>query len=200
MYATSGNNAYKAALQPEIRICRNDLTYGVCGNTRSGGPVKTVSASGTRRIRIVKEDVKAMAASEHAIQKKYSRRRSAFCAVVILLISLTALTYIGILQRNAAILEMNYANVRIEREIKQIGVESGNIREEFVKVVDPVKLRQQAIEELGMREPASVQMMSVSVPNGDRIIYDAASPLNSGDNDIYGNLFEDLEGFFKTMR
>ena len=200
MYITSGNNACKEHINTDIRACRNDLTYGVCGCSSAKPMIKASSHKKTKRVRIKNEDAQMLAAAELAIQKKYARRRFMYISAVVALIALTTLTYTGILQRNAAILELNYANVRLEGEIKQISAESGEIREEFVKTVDPVKLRQTAIDELGMREPAAVQMLSVSVPNGDRVIYDATSPEKAKSEDLYSNLFEDLEGFFKTMR
>ncbi|MFA7205709.1 MAG: hypothetical protein WC102_05180, partial [Saccharofermentanales bacterium] len=111
-----------------------------------------------------------------------------------------ALAFTGVLSRYGKILVMNYSNVRIEREIRQINIETGNIREEFVKAVDPVKLRETAINELGMREPAASQKLLVSIPNGDRIVLGGGSAEETSNTNETDKLFDNLEGFFKTMR
>ena len=51
-----------------------------------------------------------------------------------------------------------------------------------------------------MREPAETQKLSVSVPNGDRVILAAEVTETQDDYDLDNRLFENLEGFFKTMR
>ncbi len=200
MYITSGNNAYKKDLNRPEAGCRNSAVFGECGITPDKSKAKVSPRRKTRRLVIHREAAVRIAAAEHAVQKKYARRRFLNYVSVVLIIAAVTLAYIGILNRSGRILEMNYANVRLEREIRQVNIESGNIREEFVKTVDPAYLRSAAINDLGMREPAQAQKLTVSVPNGDRVILAAEVPETKDDYGLDSRLFENLEGFFKTMR
>ena len=200
MYATSGNNAVKNYDHPYMRSCSGDVRYGICGSQSKSHKAKVIPVGKTKRIKIRKEHQQMIAASERAIQNKYARRRLMNTAAVIMLICATALAFTGVLSRYGKILVMNYSNVRIEREIRQINIETGNIREEFVKAVDPVKLRETAINELGMREPAASQKLLVSIPNGDRIVLGGGSAEETSNTNETDKLFDNLEGFFKTMR
>lgn len=200
MYVSSGNNAYKKDFNRPEAGCRNSVVFGECGITHDKSKAKVSPRRETRRLVIHREAAVRIAAAEHAVQKKYARRRFLNYVSVVLIIAAVTFAYIGILNRSGRILEMNYSNVRLEREIKQVNIESGNIREEFVKTVDPSYLRSAAINDLGMREPAQAQKLTVSIPNGDRVILAAEVPETEDDVGLDSKLFENLEGFFKTMR
>ncbi|MHB8963190.1 MAG: hypothetical protein ACYC5K_08570 [Saccharofermentanales bacterium] len=173
MYETSGNNAYKK----EYRSVQKPagIPYGA-----------------DRRDRLVSD--------EHKIQRKFNKSRSHHFLMYLAAISFAALVFTGILYRQAQIMEMNYLNVKLEREISQVKTETERIKEEFVDTVDLSSIRRIAIEELGMREPASSQIVSVTIPAGDRVVIETSDTGSDAVDVDLDNMFDNLEGFFKTMR
>lgn len=173
MYETSGNNAYKK-------------------DYRSMPKPAGIPFSADRKRMLITE--------QNLVHRKFSKDRNKNFLMYLFAISFAALVFTGILYRQAQIMEMNYQNVRLENEINQVKTESERIKEEFVDAVDLSSIRKIAIEELGMREPASSQIVSVTIPAGDRVVIDTAGSGNGTDNVDLDNMFDNLEGFFKTMR
>ena len=173
MYETSGNNAYKK----DYRIVQKPAG---------------IPCSPDGRNRLVSE--------EHKVHRKYNKSRSHHFLMYLAAISFAALVFTGILYRQAQIMEMNYQNVKLEREIRQVRTETERIKEEFVGAVDLSSIRRIAIEELGMREPASSQIVSVTIPAGDRVVIDTSDVGSDAVDVDLDNMFDNLEGFFKTMR
>ena len=94
---------------------------------------------------------------------------------------------------------MNYANVRIEREIKQIEKEKNQLKEELSKKTDLAVIRSLAIEKLGMQDPGQKQISLVVIPAGDRMIIDNDAQTDGRDTRL-SNALTNIEGFFKTLR
>lgn len=173
MYETSGNNAYKK----EYRSVQKP----------AGIPFDA-------------EERRRLIAQENQVQRRFSKSRNHHFLMYLAAVAFAALVFTGILYRQTQIMEMNYQNVKLEREISQVRTETERIKEEFVDTVDLSAIRRIAIEELGMRVPASSQVVTVSIPAGDRVVIDTeGSGSDAGDADL-DNMFDNLEGFFKTMR
>lgn len=195
MNRTSGNNAIKNS-----NLC-DDVRFEVCGNKNV--KTRTVKFTSTKRLRTVKVSPKIneqRIKAERHIQKKMARKRFLKFSVCIVVIGIVAISFIGILSQYANILKMHQSNIAIEQKIKEANIESGQIREELVKVIDPNMIRKTAINEYGMREPSKSQKIKVEIPNGDKVIFNNSNVTVDNLDDDYDKLFQNLEGFFKTMR
>ena len=117
----------------------------------------------------------------------------------ILVIFAVAGLFSWVVYRQAAILEMNFSNLSIERQITRLDQERSQISEELSLKTNLDLIRQQAIERLGLQDPAGSQIVRVIVPASDRIVF--ARPLNgSSDNEAYlAEVFKTVEGYFRSM-
>ena len=182
MHMTSGNNAYKTVY--------DDAPGHDDAQARPRRPAGIPFDADVRR-QLARHEVK--------VHRHHSRNRIARFLMYLAAISFVALVFTGILLRQAQIMEMNYQNVRLERDISRLRTETESIKEEFVKSVDPAVIRRIAVEELGMREPATAQIVYVTIPAGDKVVVDFSDDIGDLDADLEG-MFDNVEGFFKTMR
>ena len=141
-------------------------------------------------------DEERITASFHRDMAKQRMGRIFACIAAV---SILTAVFAGILYRNSKILEMNYANVRIEREIKQIEKEKNQLKEELSKKTDLAVIRSLAIEKLGMQDPGQKQISLVVIPAGDRMIIDNDAQTDGRDTRLSSAL-TNIEGFFKTLR
>ncbi len=112
---------------------------------------------------------------------------------------MVASVYGVIVYRQARILEENFANVRIERTISKLDQESNQISEALAQKTNLDLIRRRAINELGLQDPARSQVISVFVPDTDRVVY-ASANAGAADREAYlNNVFTNVEGFFKTL-
>lgn len=134
-----------------------------------------------------------------SFHRDMARQRTGRIFACIAAVSILTAAFAGILYRNSKILEMNYANVRIEREIKQIKKEENQLKEELSKKTDLAVIRSLAIEKLGMQDPGQKQISLVVIPTGDRMIIGNDAQTDGGDTRLSSAL-TNIEGFFKTLR
>ena len=187
--------------------------YETYGNVAYSLPKKVISTRKTeeqnRQYRKRhKADPKRIAlreqSEEERIEALYHRQmarqrisRIFACAVAV---SIVTAAFAGILYRNSRILELNYANVKLEKEITQIEKEENQIKEELSKKTDLNSIRTLAIERLGMQDPGQKQIILVSIPTGDRLIMGSDAGDNSDENTQLSSALTNIEGFFKTIR
>lgn len=102
--------------------------------------------------------------------------------------------------RQAQIMEMNFANLRIERQITRIEQENGQMSEVLAQKTNLDLIRHVAIERLGLQDPARSQVVKVYVPDYDRVVY--AAPLqNTVDEETYlSSVFNTIEGYFLNIQ
>ncbi len=135
-----------------------------------------------------------------AYHRQAAKQRAGRIAAVVFATTLLAAVFSGVLYRNSQILEMNYANVKIEKEIARIEKEENQIKEELSKKTDLNVIRTLAIERLGMQDPGQRQIVQVTVPEGDRLILGSENEDAAGENAQLSSVLTNIEGFFKTIR
>ena len=136
---------------------------------------------------------------EALYHRQMARQRISRIFACVVAVSVVTASFVGILYRNSRILEMKYANVRLEKEIAQIEKEENQIKEELSKKTDLNTIRALAIERLGMQDPGQKQIILVSIPTGDRLIMGSDTDKKDGDTQMSSAL-TNIEGFFKTIR
>ncbi len=129
-----------------------------------------------------------------------SRQRIGRIFICVLAVSIVTAVFAGILYRSATILEMNYANVKIENEIKTLDKEVNQLKEELSKKTDLNLIRTLAMDRLGMQDPGQKQIVQVSIPVGDRMIIEGDIQGTTGEDTQLSNAMNNIEGFFKTIR
>lgn len=104
-----------------------------------------------------------------------------------------------VVYRQAKILELNFQNVATERQITIIEQDNGQISEALAQKTNLDLIRRQAIEKLGLQDPAGSQLIQVSIPQTDRVVFSSLVH-DSPDNEAYlASVFSNIEGYFKSM-
>lgn len=133
-------------------------------------------------------------------QKQMSKQRIFAMISFIALVTAITFAFAGILIRNSQLLEMNYANVKLEREISQMEKQTSILKEELAKKTNLDTIRQIATEQLLMQEPGQKQIATVVIPQTDVLIVESSEPKKDLMNDDMNEVFGNLEGFFKRFR
>lgn len=139
-----------------------------------------------------------LAAQTLAIRRQLrAQRLKSLSLVIVLVMSISGLFGL-IVYRQAMILERNFANLATERTVARIQQKCGQINEELAQKTDLDLIRNLAVERLGLQDPARRQVVTVSIPNSDRIVF-ANGPIVDDSNEAYlATVFKNIEGFFKT--
>jgi len=183
--------------------------YESSGNLAYSIPQKKKSQVHTRQYRknrhadpkrVVFKEINAQERIAVNFHKQIARQRLGQIFGVICAASIIAITFAGILYQYSRIMELNYANVSIEREIKQIAKDDNQLKEELAKKTDLILIRTLAVERLGLQDPGIKQIVNVSIPVSDRVIIENNDSNVRGDDAILSNAFNNIEGFFKTIR
>lgn len=133
------------------------------------------------------------------IDRQLAFRRFKALTAMVMVIALVAGVYGIIVFRQAMILEANFDNLRIERTITRLEQESNQISESLAQKTNLDLIRRRAIEDLGLQDPARSQVISVYVPDTDRVVF-ASANAGAADQEAYlNNIFDNVEGFFKTL-
>ncbi len=154
-----------------------------------------------RRIRSMETPApeQSASASARAIRRDIARQRLRSLMSVVCIVLLVTGIFTLVVYRQAKILELNFDNLKSESERVKIEQQNGQISEALAQKTNLDQIRQQAIEKLGLQDPASSQIVMVSIPDSDRIIF--ANPQTTGnENDAFlANAFSTIEGYFKSM-
>lgn len=204
MQETRGNLAYKSYRMTGARGSADRQT--VRPDKRIQRPaVKTVISRPVnlkvRRVTVQESDVRQNLARQklQSINRQLSRRRFLTLLGIVSVIAVISSVYGLVVYRQAMILEANFANLKIERSIEKMNQENSQIRETLAQKTNLDQIRRLAINELGLQDPAMSQVVNVYVPDTDRVVY-AASNIGIAEQDAYlGNIFSNVEGFFKTV-
>lgn len=204
MQETSGNLAYKTYRSAKIRKGTEQqasrLNPGVLRPVLKPSDQRSGNLK-VRRISIQESDARQNLAHQkaQAINRQLSHRRLLTLLGIVCVIAVISAVYGLVVYRQAMILEANFDNLKIERSIAKMKQESSQIRESLAQRTNLDLIRRLAIDELGLQDPARSQVVNVYVPDTDRVVY-AASNSGIAEQDAYlGNIFSNVEGFFKTV-
>ncbi len=141
----------------------------------------------------------SLASKAKAVRKTLAIRRLKNLTSVIAMILTVTLAFGGILWRQAMILEGNFNNLRLEREIKKTIQTTGQIEESLAAKTNLEQIRTRAINRLGLQEPANKQVIVVDIPNSDRVVYASSTSSQVSPEIMLADSFLQIEGFFKTL-
>jgi hypothetical protein len=159
------------------------------------------SAVPLRRIAVTETPASATqaAAQAQAIRRFLARQRLKTMAGIVAMVVFTSVLFGGILMRQATILEMNFANLKMERSIAAVSQNCGQISEELAQKTNLDLIRHEAVERLGLQDPAQKQVVSVMIPDSDRVVYAGGATATDSDEAYLAAVFKNIEGFFKTV-
>lgn len=133
------------------------------------------------------------------IRKNLTRQRLKTMAAIITVVFMISGLFAFVVYRQAMILELNFTNIALERQINQLNQKNSQISEELAQRTNLDQIRQQAAERLGLQDPARTQIVEVSIPYADRVIY-AAPQIERLDEEAYlSSVFSSIEGYFRTV-
>jgi len=185
---TTGNLAHKISVQsrkkPLDPVLRTEYR-----KRHNALPVRITSSNVNNEIIIAKK-----------IRSKMARQRALAIFSVIILVALVTASFSGILIRQSRILELNYANARLEREIVMLENESKSIREELAKRTNLEEIREIAVSRLMMQDPGERQIRKVVIPKTDVLIVHYCSVSQTKTTGDMDEVFNNLEGFFRRVR
>lgn len=185
-----GNLALKP-VRPEIQPRRRMLP-----------PARPTRPSGVRIKRVEMETLPAHQAfimnQQTAIRRELTARRLKALVGMVSVIMLLAGLYGIMVYRQAMILEANFANIRVENTIGKLDQESSQISEALAQKTNLDLIRKQAVEKLGLQDPAHRQIIHVIIPDSDRVVYASAASSLQTDSQL-ANIFSNIEGYFKNM-
>lgn len=188
MYETSGSVAYSATKRK--KASKQNPILSTEYRKRHNALSKRIVISEKR-------------SEEIAIKQLHSRmtmQRVGFYAPVYIAIVIIALAFSGILVRNSDILKLNYANVTLEKQIAQYENETKQIREELAKRTDLKVVRAIAVDRLRMQDPGQKQIVKVIIPQTDSLVLNDDTVTAESKDAQMGNIYNNIEGFFKTVR
>lgn len=188
MYETSGNVAYSTTKKRKVSRHNPVLTTEYR---------KRHNALSKRIVTDVKHDEEIAVKQLHS---RMTRQRIALYAPVFLAIIIVALAFSGILVRNSDILKLNYANVTLEKQIALYENETKQIREELAKKTDLKVVRAIAVDRLRMQDPGQKQIVKVIIPQTDSLVMNDENGAAETKDIQMGNIYNNIEGFFKTVR
>lgn len=140
-------------------------------------------------------------AEERARQIRRELTASRIKSLVLILCTVVLVTGIfGLMVfRQSQILSQNFANLAVTRQVKKLDEDSGQISERLSLRTELDQIRTLAIQRIGLQVPARSQIVTVVIPDTDRVVFNS-STRNDPDTENYlvGLLFN-LEGFFKTI-
>lgn len=195
-----GHQTVRSSASP-VRGSHGTIARPVPVSTKSELPVPRPGRVRVSRVSIEQADLRQTMARQKAksISRQLARRRFMALAGIVLVISVVAAVYGLVVYRQAMILEANFENLKIERNIGKMEQECSQIRESLAQKTNLDLIRQRAIHEIGLQDPAQSQIVRVIVPNTDRVIYASGNADLAEQNAYLSSIFTNIEGFFKTM-
>ncbi len=133
------------------------------------------------------------------VRRELAVRRMKSLLALISMVILMASIFGGILYRQARILELNFANLKMERQIEKTEQSSGQISESLARQTDLERIRRLAIDRLGLQVPARMQVVTVDIPDSDRVVYARTGHSSVTEEAQLAAVFNEIEGFFKTL-
>lgn len=191
MTKVSGNLALK--ISPAIETSDVRRTVGPVKRKKTVIKPKRVSVSATPgRGAVQQTQVKA-------IRQQLAFQRLRMLLGAILTIFVIAGVFAFVMYRQATILEMNFSNLAIERQISRLDQERSQISEELAQKTNLDLIRQQAMDKLGLQDPAGSQLVQVVIPQSDRIIFAQPSAGSTENETFLASVYRTVEGYFKSL-
>ena len=134
-----------------------------------------------------------------SIRRSLALQRLKMLLGSILVIFVVAGIFALVVYRQATILEMNFNNLSIERQISRLEQERSQISEELAQKTNLDLIRQQAIERLGLQDPAGIQLVRVIVPVSDRVVFAGTGSSGTNTEAYLAGVYKTVEGYFKSM-
>jgi hypothetical protein len=134
-----------------------------------------------------------------AIQRTLARQRLKLLFGTVAIVFVITGIFALVVYRQAMILEMNFANLHVEREISLIEQECSQISESLAQKTNLDLIRQQAISRLGLQDPARSQVIRVAIPDSDRVVYASPASLDPDNESYLASVFSNIEGYFRTI-
>jgi hypothetical protein len=154
-------------------------------------------------VRIGTEPVKPAVDLTYERARQIRRELTASRIRSLLLILMTVMMVSGIfglmVYRQSQILSENFTNLAITRQISKYNEESGQISEKLAVRTELDQIRTQAIQRLGLQVPARNQLVTVVIPNTDRVVFNDTKRQDPDTEQYLSSLLFNLEGFFKTI-
>ena len=141
----------------------------------------------------------ASLARARSIRHALARQRLKLLSGIILTIFLVTGIFAAVVYRQAMILEMNFHNLSVERAIAQIDKENSQISESLAQQTNLDEIRRLAFEKLGFQDPARSQIVTVSIPNTDRVVFAGGTRTVTNDETYLAGVMNNIEGYFKTL-
>jgi hypothetical protein len=138
-------------------------------------------------------------ANAHAIRHSLAVQRLKILVAAVFIVLTVAGIFSLVVYRQAQILELNFNNLSVERQIVKLDQSSSQIREALAQKTNLDLIRQQAISRLGLQDPAGSQIVNVNMPGTDRVVFHASEPVNVDQETYLAVVFSTLEGYFKNM-
>ncbi len=136
---------------------------------------------------------------KETIRRSLVRHRIRLMAMTVALVLLVAGVFGIIVYRQAMILEMNFHTVALERELENTLEESSQISEWLAQHTNLDLIRQQAMNRMGLQDPARSQIATVAIPDTDRIVFHH-DDLTESEQDMYlSEVVAKIEAYFKTL-
>lgn len=138
-------------------------------------------------------------ARSRQIRRSLALQRMKLLASLISMVLIISGLFSFIVYRQAMIVEMNFDNLGRERLVTRLEQENSQLSESLAQQTNLDFIRQQAIEKLGLQDPARSQIISVYVPDTDRVIFNTADQRSMDDDAYLTSVFNTLEGFFLNL-
>ncbi len=125
-----------------------------------------------------------------------------FLGLSISVIVLVFAVLIVLLYNQSKVIEVNFANAALQRQINTLTKENAQRREAISKNMDLETIQREA-ERLGLQMPLESQIIEVKGSQKDQIVINLRSAnaegVDPGETDM-AEIFTNVEGFFKTIR
>ena len=164
-------------------------------------PVQRRSQLRPRRVPVTATPSPEMVAWSHAraVRRSMTRQRVRLLCSVVLLVFLVTGIFAMVVYQQAMILEANFQNLRQERQLLLKNQEISQISESLAQKTNLDEIRRQAIDKLGLQDPARSQIVTVTIPDSDRVVFAAPIAASADDEAYLASAYTTIEGFFKTL-
>lgn len=133
------------------------------------------------------------------IRRCLARQRLKMLASVISVVFIIAGLFSFIVYRQAMIVEQNFENLALERRITLLEQENSQLSEMLAQKTNLDYIRHQAIEQMGLQDPARSQIVTVYVPDTDRVVFHGSSTRQTEEEAYLNHVYNTLEGFFLNL-
>lgn len=197
MQTTQGN----LALQPR----RPQIRSAVAGRIRQAhSPVRPAFMGNTLKPRRIAVSMAPAAgqmqtARALAVHRRLMLNRFLLMAKLVAVVLTISAIFGFVLYRQARIVTMTYENASQQRTLDESRRLVGQLKEELVAQTDLDQIRQFAIHQLGLQDPAAKQIVRVVLPPSDRIVFSGATAAPQDEEAYLKALFSRVEGYFKTL-